>query len=102
MQSQSVTATSASVSWEQPQMSFTASEYTIGLTRVTGCGQALCPTVSHNISEVVRPASTMSYSFTNLTEFSTYMVTVTARFMEFDSSLSVPGTETFTTVSAGM
>ena len=72
----------------------------IELTRVTGSGQALCPDVEDNRPEAGTSATT--FDFTNLEEFSTYTVTVSARFMAFGSSPVVPTVETFMTPSAGM
>ena len=91
----SLTATSVTISWTQPEFMLPA-PYTVSLTRVTGSGQVLCPSVQD-----VRPAVTTSgnsTSFTSLEEFSVYMVTV---------SITV-GTNTraaskeFTTLSASM
>ena len=96
---QSLTATSVSVSWEQPPFSLSPIGYTIGLTRDTGRGQALCPDVEDDQQAV--DTSVTTFNFTNLQEFSTYRVTVTARFMAFGSSPLVPAIEPFMTPSAG-
>ena len=100
--SQSLTATSVSVSWEllQPPFSLSPVGFTIALTRVTGSQQILCPSVQDNRPETFTSATT--FNFTNLQEFSTYTVTVSARFMAFGGSPRVPTVETFTTPSAGM
>ena len=94
--SSSLTATSVDISWTQPDFSLPVVEYRILLTRVTGNGQALC-TGS-------RPAVTTtdtSMSFTGLEEFSTYTVTITAKFNPFGELILAMSSRSFTTLSVG-
>ena len=73
-------------------------EYTVSLTRVTGSGQTLCPSVEDN-----RPAVTAirsSISFADLEEFSTYKITVTSVYDVFNETSTKSSTVDFTTSSA--
>ena len=83
----SLTATSVTVSWTQPPFSFTPVGYVVTLTRVMGSGQALCTTVEDSRTPVSTSAT--SLDFTDLEEFSTYAVTVTATIVEFGLSSAV-------------
>ena len=93
------TATSASLSWSQPQFSLTVLQYTVSLTRVTGSGQTLCPSLQDNRPAVTTTGNSMA--FTELEEFSSYRVTVTAVYDAFGETRMASSTEGFTTLSAG-
>ena len=89
------------MSWEQPQGSFTPTGYTVTVERVTGSG--LCPDVEDNKDPVQRsPSLPLTLSLSELQEFSTYRVEVTAIFSEFGSNPIARPTATFMTPSAGM
>ena len=75
----SPTATSVTITWTQPEFSFPVVDYTVSLTRVTGSGQVLCPSVMDSRPSVTTMATVTSMEFTGLQEFSVYTVTVTAR-----------------------
>ena len=68
--------TSIRVTFTQPSGSLAAESYDIQYTRVTGAGQTLCGSVQDTgaATDVQSP-----FTFTNLEEFSSYDVTVTAR-----------------------
>ena len=94
-------STSVALSWNQfsPQTS-----YTISLTRVTGegSGQTLCDDVAHETLPI--ETSALSQRISNLEEFSTYTVTITAT---FGVTLGIPAVAgifntTFNTLSAGI
>ena len=95
----SLSATSASLSWSQPQFSLPVVEYTVSLTRVTGSGQTLCPSLEDNGPAVATTGN--SISFTDLEEFSSYRVTVTAVYDAFGVTRMASSNEGFTTLSAG-
>ena len=92
--SSSITATSVTITWSQPEGSLAADDYTISLQRLTGSNRQLCPTITDNRQMTI---TTTSMSFTNLHEFSIYIVTVAARVF----SVSRMSTHEFTTTSAG-
>ena len=100
--SESVTATSATVSWTQPPFSFTPVGYTVTLTRVTGSSQVLCTSVMDSRPPVTTMPTVTSMEFTGLLEYSVYRVTVTARFSAFGLSLASPTSREFITLSARM
>ncbi len=93
----SLTATSVTVSWTQPPLSLTPVDYTVELMRVTGSG--LCTSVEDSRPQVTIMPTVTSMEFTSLQEFSTYRVTVTARFSGFGLSLTAPSSMQFTTLS---
>ena len=93
--SSSITATSVTITWSQPEGSLAADDYTISLQRLTGNSRQLCPTITDSRQMTT---TTTSMSFTNLQEFSIYTVTVTAR------AFGTPRTSTpheFTSISTG-
>ena len=92
------TATSVSITWTQPELSLPVLNYTVSLTQVTGSGQVLCPSVMDSRSPITVMNTVTSMEFTGLQEFSSYTVTVNARFSA--SSLVTQSTD-FTTLSAG-
>ena len=96
----SLTTTSVSITWTQPEFSLPVMNYTVSLTRVTGSGQVLCPSVMDNRPPVTTMATVTSMEFTGLQEFSTYTVTVTARFSAFGLITQTPTSMDFTTLSA--
>ena len=93
--SSSITATSVTITWSQPEGSLAADDYTISLERLTDSDRQLCPTITDSRQMTI---TTTSMSFTNLQEFSIYTVTVTARVF------ATPRTSTheFITTTAGM
>ncbi len=95
----SLKATSVTVSWTQPPLSFTPVNYTVTLTRVPESGQQPCTEVAYDSETSLTNMTTIN--FTGLHEFSDYSVTVTAWFNEFDLSLSSNSSMEFTTLSNG-
>ena len=95
----SLTATSAYISWTQPvsEYSLPVVQYTVSLTRVTGSGQVLCPSISDQRPVVITNGT--STSFTGLEEFSVYTVIVNAIFNKFDAQRTVD--MNFTSLSHG-
>ena len=93
--SSSITATSVTITWSQPEGSLAADDYTISLQRLTGSNRQLCPTITD--SRQMTTTTTTEICFTNLQEFSIYTVTVTAR------AFGTPRTSTheFTTLQIG-
>jgi hypothetical protein len=73
----SSTTTSLNISWTRQEFSLPILEYTVSLTRVTGASQVLCPSLEER--RLISTTETF-VSFTNLQEFSTYIVTVNATF----------------------
>ena len=98
----SLTATSATISWSpQPaQFRLPVVEYTVSLTRVTGSGQALCTPVVD--SSPVMTTTDTSITFTDLEEFIAYRVTVTTTFNVSGSNMDIASDMMFITQSAGM
>ena len=90
------------MSWTQPPFSLSPLAYTVSLTRVTGSGngQVLC-TGDVDSRPVVTTAATL-IDFISLEEFSTYRITVTARFSAFGLSPEVPSSLNFITLKTGM
>ena len=68
--------TSIRVTFTHPSASLAAEKYDIQYTRVTGAGQTLCASVEDTgaTADVQSP-----FTITNLEEFSSYDITVTAR-----------------------
>ena len=68
--------TSIRVTFTQPSGTLAAESYDIQYTRVTGAGQTLCGSVENTgtTTDVQSP-----FTITNLEEFSSYNITVTAR-----------------------
>ena len=100
----SLNATSVTISLTQPPFSFTPVNYTVTLTRVTGSDQALCTSTQHSRTIAALPATNnfTSVMVLDLYEFSTYTITVMARFSEFLVNLTAANSANFTTISAGM
>ena len=75
---QVLSPTSIRVTFTQPSGSLAAESYDIQYARVTGAGQTLCASVEDTgaITDVQSP---VTYTITNLEEFSSYDITVTAR-----------------------
>ena len=71
-----VNSTSIRVTFTQPSGNLAADSYDIQYARVTGAGQTLCASVQDTVTttDVQSP-----FTITNLEEFSSYDVTVTAR-----------------------
>jgi len=95
-----LTATSVTISWTQPEFSLPVVEYTVSLTRVTGSGQALCPSVMDNRPAVATTGNSMS--FTGLEEFSTYTITVTATLDAFGVTALRTSRMEFTTLRGSL
>ena len=96
-----LTARSVTVSWIQPPFSFTPVGYTATLTRITnlGAGQVLCNDVSDDRPSVGILGT--SVDFSDLEEFSTYRVTITASFNVFNTLHRIPASLDFITLSTG-
>ena len=94
------TTTSVTITWIQPEFSLPVLDYKVSLTRVIGSGQVLCPSVIDSKPPVTTMANVTSIEFTGLQEFSTYTVTVIARFDAFDLITRTPTSMDFTTLSA--
>ena len=83
------------VTFTQPSGSLAAESYDIQYARVIGAGQTQCATVEDTGAAAGVP---LSYTITNLEEFSSYDITVTAR--AFSAMLTT--TEQATTSPAGV
>ena len=99
--SSSLTSTSVTISWTQPQSIHSMDAYRIDLRRVTGARQ-LCQEVEDYKSKMTTGgASTLSLDFSNLHEFSIYSVTITVILPSGFTATLTPTVE-FTTKAAGM
>ena len=92
------TSKSVSISWTLPNFSLQIAHYNISLQRTTGNSQTLCPSVEDSRNFLITINST---SFTDLEEFSSYRVTVTALYDVFGVTRMASSNEGFTTLSAG-
>ena len=97
----SLTSTSVTITWTQPEFSLPVISYTVSLSRVTGSGQALCTGYMDTRPSVTTMANVTSMNFIDLQEFSKYNVTVTARFNVTFSNSPKTVSMQFTTPSAG-
>ena len=98
----SLTSMSVTITWTQPEFSLPVINYTVSLSRVTGSGQVLCTSYMDVRPSVTTMANVTSMNFMDLQEFSTYNVTVTARFsVTFSSLPQAFSNMQFTTLSAG-
>ena len=88
------TGTSVNISWTQPPFSFTPVNYTVNLTRIIENDKGFCPRVEDNRISILM-ATITSMLFSDLHDFSTYRVTVTARFSEFGLSTAKNATMEF-------
>ena len=98
----SPTATSVAITWTQPvsEFSLPVANYTVSLTRITGSGQVLCPSVMDSRGPVTTTATVTSMEFTDLQEYSNYTATVTAKYAKFGT---IESTDIrFTTLSTGI
>ena len=94
-----LTSKSISISWTLPEFSLQSVQYNISLSRQTiENSQTLCPTVEDSRNFLT---TTNSTSFTDLEEFSSYRVTVTAVYDAFGVTRMASSNEGFTTLSAG-
>ena len=93
--SSSITATSVTITWSQLVGSLAADDYTISLERLNGSNRQLCPTITDSRQMTT---NTTSMSFTNLQEFSIYIVTVTGRLYCMSRTSTL---HEFTTASTG-
>ena len=91
--------TSVSLSWSQPDFSLPVVEYAVSLTRVTGSGQTLCPSVQDGRSAVATIGS--SVVFADLEEFSAYEISVTALYDVFNRTAVESSILVFNTTTAG-
>ena len=90
-------ATSATISWVLQMFSLPVNEYMYSLSRTSS--QTLCNNVPDE-----RPSGTtndLSVAFTDLQEFSTYRLTLTALFDAFGTEVTALATEDFMTLTAG-
>ena len=71
--------TSIRVTFTQPSGTLAAESYDIQYTRVVGAGQQLCPNSNSSDDTFAVTGVTSPYDITNLLEFSSYDITVTAR-----------------------
>ena len=94
--SSSLTATSVTITWSQPEGSLAADDYIISLHQLTDNNQTICTTSMDNQTLMTTSATTLM-NFINLMEFTIYSVTVTAR--AFGTSRT--STLEFTTLPAG-
>ena len=94
--SSSITATSVTITWSQPEGSLAADDYTISLQRLTDSNRQLCPTITDSRQMTT---TTTLMSFTNLQEFSIYTVTVTGRVFGVSRTSNL---YEFTTTPAGI
>ena len=94
-----LTATSVTVSWTQPQFSFTPVSYTVTLSQRTGQGDMLCTDLA-DVRDTMIAGESME--FTELEEFSIYDTQVRASFVELGQMVIRPGRIAITTLSAGM
>ena len=94
----SPTATSVSIIWTQPEFSLPVLDYNVSLTRVIGSS---CPDSRSTVNTTATVTDT-SVEFTGLQEFSTYTVTVIARFNAFGMITQTQTSMDFTTLSAGI
>ena len=99
----SPTATSVTITWTQPEFSLPVVGYTVTVTRVTGSGQALCPSFVEEDQSTTTSPSVTTTTFTGLQEFSSYTVRVTASFSPAFGLSSLIATESATlfTLSSG-
>ena len=88
-----------SISWNLPEFSLQMARYNISLKPTTGSGQTRCPSLEDNRPAVATTENSMS--FTDLEEFSSYRVTVTAVYDAFGVTRMASSNEGFTTLSAG-
>ena len=100
----SPTATSVTITWTQPEFSLPVVGYTVTVIRVTGSGQALCPSFVEEDQSTMTSPSVTTTTFTGLQEFSSYTVRVTANFSPafgLPGALMAAGSVIFTTLSSG-
>lgn len=97
-----LSATSVTIFWDEPpKFSLPIISYTLFMTRIEGSTQTLCPSVADRKS-AVNTTSIATY-FTNLEEFSSYMVTLQAIFRDVSmSGVKRVSTLSFKTLSAGI
>lgn len=77
----------------QPSDTFPIEQYEVSLSRITGDGQILCDSVVDDRPMIITSNTSMEYS--NLHEFSDYIVTVTALI----ANITAKATSNFTTLS---
>ena len=94
--SSSLTTTSVTITWSQPDGSLAADNYIISLHRLTNSNRTLCTTSTDNQTAMTTSAVT-SMNFTDLMEFTIYSVIVTARVFGMSRTSRVE----FTTLPAG-
>ena len=94
-----LTATSVTLSWTQPALSFPVAGYTVSVRPVAGNG--ICGSTEDSRPTQDVSTNTTTFEFSGLQEFSTYRAMVTARFTMFTSTMRT-GSIDFTTLSTGM
>ena len=94
------TSKSVSISLTLPEFSLQMDQYyNISLQQTTGNSQTRCPPLEDSRPTVATTGNSMS--FTDLEEFSSYRVTVTAVYDAFGVTRMASSNEGFTTLSAG-
>ena len=99
----SPTATSVTISWDQPEFSLPVVGYTVTVTQVTESAQVLCPSFVEEDQSTTTSPSVTTTTFTGLQEFSSYTLRVTANFGKVFglSAVRTEGSMTFSTLSSG-
>ena len=101
----SLTATSVTITWTQPDsksdFNIPVQMYTVSVTRVNGMAAARCASYTESRLPVTTTSTVMSVQFTDLQEFSNYRATVTAMFSATFEITPASSNLEFTTLSAG-
>ena len=98
------TATSVTITWTQPEFSLPVVGYTVTVTRLNGLAEtARCTSYTENRLPVTTTSTeVMSAPFTDLQEFSRYVVTIMAMFTATFVVTPASSDLEFTTLSAGI
>ena len=98
----SLTATSVTITWTQPEFSLPVVGNTVTVTRLNGLEETVrCAQYDDNRLLVTNISAVMSKEFTDLQEFSSYRATVTAIFNATFGVTYTNGSLEFSTLSAG-
>lgn len=96
----SLSATSATTTWSAPpEFSLPVSHYSLTLEQALGSDQIYCQNISFEEQTLI--TDDLAASFSNLEEFSSYILTVVA-FFKGDSHLMNSSTLHFTTLRTGI
>ena len=98
--SSSLTATSVTISWTQPQSILQMDEFRVDLIRVTGTRQLCIDVEDYKSKMTTSGASTPSVDFSHLQEFSIYNVVILVIITNEYNATLTPTVE-FTTKAAG-